>query len=146
MNDAITKLNLKCLLSLFAVIGILNAHQALAQDSSKAPLKAIHAKEQPDPLIALNASFRSAYTDLRSQLLTLHTPVIIQVGDTVILFKKGIRTESMAISPRYTELKAIAHIPLALYVMLINSTDKVIATTQLDKLRDYRTLIEPISA
>ncbi len=52
----------------------------------------------------------------------------------------------MAISPRYTELKAIAHIPLALYVMLINSTDKVIATTQLDKLRDYRTLIEPISA
>ncbi|RIZ68164.1 MAG: hypothetical protein D0530_12785 [Methylococcales bacterium] len=139
------KFNKNCLLSLIVVIGVLNVNQVFALDGYQAPLETIKNIEQPDPLIALNASFRSAYADLRSQLQATQTPVIIQVGDKIILFNKGMRTESMAISPRYTELKTIAHLPLALYVMLSNETNKVMTDVQLDKLRDYRTLIGSVS-
>ena len=145
MKDCMDKFNKNCLLSLIVVIGVLNVNQVFALDGYQAPLETIKNIEQPDPLIALNASFRSAYADLRSQLQATQTPVIIQVGDKIILFNKGMRTESMAISPRYTELKTIAHLPLALYVMLSNETNKVMTDVQLDKLRDYRTLIGSVS-
>ncbi len=145
MKDCMDKFNKNCLLSLIVVIGVLNVNQVFALDGYQAPLETIQNKEQPDPLIALNTSFRSAYADLRSQLQATQTPVIIQVGDKIILFNKGMRTESMAISPRYTELKTIAHLPLALYVMLSNETNKVMTNVQLDKLRDYRILIGSVS-
>ncbi len=145
MKKCIEKSNKKCLLFLIFFIGILNLNQAFALDDYQAPLEAIQNKEQSDSIISLNNYFRSAYADLRSQIQATQTPVIVQVGDKVILFNKGVRNESTAISPRYTELKTIAHVPLALYVMLIGETNKVMTNSQLDKLRDYRTLIGSVS-
>lgn len=65
MKDCMDKFNKNCLLSLIVVIGVLNVNQVFALDGYQAPLETIQNKEEPDPLIALNTSFRSAYADLR---------------------------------------------------------------------------------
>ena len=94
-----------------------------------------------DPLTPLNAAFRTAYADLRNQVLAKSSPVIIQIGDRIVLLKNGVRTEASALSYRYHELKAVAHHPLALYVMLVSGADAKLDDGQLNKLREYRALV-----
>ena len=149
MTHCINKINLnRILLLIFSGIVFLNLGQPYAEESTQPipPLIVLQQNKQPDPLIPLNVSFRKTYSDLRKQILTTNDPIIVQVSDKIVLLKNGTRTESKAFSNRYTELKSLAHIPLAIYVMLVTGTDSVIDKVQLDKLRDYRALIEPVSA
>ena len=94
-----------------------------------------------DPLSKLNAAFRTAYADLRSQIVKQTSPVIIHSGDKMVLIKDGIRVEAPALSPRYHELKSVAHVPLAVYVMLVSGADSKIEDSQLNLLREYRSLV-----
>lgn len=94
-----------------------------------------------DPLTPLNAAFRTAYASLRNQVLAKTSPIIIQSGDRMVLLKDGVRTEAPALSHRYHELKAVVHVPLALYVMLVSGADSKLDEAQLNKLRQYRALV-----
>lgn len=94
-----------------------------------------------DPLTPPNAAFRDAYARLRTEILAKIRPIIIQSGDMLVLLKDGARSEAPAVTQRYHELKAVAHIPLALYVMLAPEADSKLDEAQLKKLREYRALV-----
>ena len=94
-----------------------------------------------DPLTPLNAAFRNAYARLRTEVLAKTSPIIIQSGDRMVLLKDGARTEAPALTHRYHELKTVAHIPLALYVMLAPQANLKLDEAQLNKLREYRALV-----
>ncbi|ATB40639.1 hypothetical protein CYFUS_006090 [Cystobacter fuscus] len=71
-----------------------------------------------DPLATLNAAFREAYAARREAVLGRMGPVIAQIDDLLILRMRGERHEGPARTRRYHEFKSLAHLPLALYVLL----------------------------
>lgn len=71
-----------------------------------------------DPLHELNASFRALYLDARGRTLADVGPLILHKGDIAVLIREGRRVEAPVNVPVYHELKAVAHIPLAIYVGL----------------------------
>jgi hypothetical protein len=111
---------------------------AACQVRGSAPVMARPEAEAPDPLTTMNAAFRTAYADLRSQAIKDAGPVIIQSGESMVLIRNGVRTEAKATTPRYNVLKSVAHMPLALYVMLIHGADSPLDEASLGHLRDYR--------
>lgn len=76
------------------------------------------ALDPADPLGALNEAFREAYAARREAVLAGMGPVIAQIEDRLVLRRGGQRFEGPARTRRYHELKAIAHLPLALHLLL----------------------------
>ena len=142
MNHRSSKPGLNRLLHL-AIVFIVLIHASLLQAQQPPPPAAPNDVQlkPSDPLTPLNAAFRMAYASLRNQVLAQSSPIIIQIGDRMVLLKNGVRTEAPALSYRYHELKGVAHLPLALYVMLINRADSKLDEDQLNKLREYRALV-----
>ncbi|WP_437681424.1 hypothetical protein [Sorangium sp. So ce131] len=71
-----------------------------------------------DPLGILNQAFLDAYAARREAVLASIEPIIAQIDDSLILRRGGQRFEGPARPRRYHELKAIAHVPLALHAIL----------------------------
>lgn len=97
--------------------------------SAAAPPKA-------DPLLDLNRSFRAAYAKAKKSALAAKGPVILVEGDTLVLLHKGMRPEASIIPELYTVLKEVAHVPLAIYLMLPAGGE--ISEDRLGELRDFR--------
>jgi hypothetical protein len=80
--------------------------------------------EQPqDVLFSLNDQFRTAYKAAREALLRNETYALV-LGESVVFYRGAIRREVSYTPVRYHELKAVAHIPLALFAMLDGGTDE----------------------
>lgn len=110
--------------------------------------------EKSDPLAILNEAFRESYKTLRDHIVLPKTgPIIFQIGDNMTLMKgaslvasadgkttvrSDTSTTAPALTSRYHELKAIAHVSLALYTMLIPAADSKLDEAGLAKLREYR--------
>src|SRR6266498_2232075 len=77
----------------------------------------------PDSLTALNDAFRHAYADARRRVLTGDGPVLIVNGDAAALVRGAHRSEASINVPAYHLPKTIAHIPLAIYVILTPGED-----------------------
>lgn len=75
-------------------------------------------------LCALNSSFRDAYKGARAAALSRGGPVIISRFDRVILRRAGQSLTGQTISDRYHRLKAVAHVPLALHMLLYPDADR----------------------
>jgi len=101
----------------------------------------VTAEEAPDPLKALNEAFRTAYGDSRSEIVKKMSPVIIQCGDNLVLIKSGVRTEAPALTKRYHELKSVAHVPLATYLMLAPEAETKLGDPRTKQLEEYRELV-----
>ncbi|WP_438029552.1 hypothetical protein [Sorangium sp. So ce233] len=71
-----------------------------------------------DPLGDLNQAFLDAYAARREAVLATIEPIIAQIDDSLILRRGGQRFEGPARTRRYHELKAIAHVPLAVHALL----------------------------
>ncbi|HEY7610742.1 MAG TPA: hypothetical protein VIF14_16050 [Alphaproteobacteria bacterium] len=71
-----------------------------------------------DQLVALNDTFRAAYRDLRDWRTSTLDPIIIVQFDDLHLVRRGKTRTATFTPPIYHQYKAIAHIPLALYVKL----------------------------
>ena len=72
-----------------------------------------------DPLLdTLNGEFRAQYRQALAATLAQAGPLILEEGDDLILVRHGERTRVLVKPVEYHELKAVAHIPLALFVML----------------------------
>ncbi|MGL4463431.1 MAG: hypothetical protein ACRC1K_14875 [Planctomycetia bacterium] len=71
-----------------------------------------------DPLVAMNLEFRAAYANARSRALAATSPVLLAESDRLLLLRDGKREEASTRSDLYDSLKAIAHIPLAVDVVL----------------------------
>jgi hypothetical protein len=94
-----------------------------------------------DPLGATNAAFRAAYAALRSETLAKTEPILFSAGDDLVLLRAGKRAEAKAVTARYHALKAVAHVPLAVYVMLASGAGAPLPQARLDGLKEYRGLV-----
>ncbi|AUX22253.1 hypothetical protein SOCEGT47_027540 [Sorangium cellulosum] len=72
-----------------------------------------------DPLAALNQVSLDAYAARRDAVLADIEPVIAQIDDRLVLRRGGRRFEGPARTRRYHELKAVAHVPLAVHALLL---------------------------
>jgi hypothetical protein len=112
--------------------------------------KARAAKEEPkpqpaaDPLEDLNQSFRAAYKTLRLETIAKSSPVVVVDGDNLVLYRDRQRQVSGAVPKSYHELKAIAHVPLALFLMT-RSTDRQLDQARLDELDAYLAKLNALS-
>src|SRR4051812_29629515 len=73
---------------------------------------------QPAALTALNDAFRGAYAEAKGRVLAANGPTLVVNGDTLSLLRDGRRVEANTGTPIYDPVKSIAHIPLAIYVIL----------------------------
>jgi hypothetical protein len=67
--------------------------------------------------------------------------MILEEGDDLILVRNGERTRVSVKPVEYHELKAVAHIPLAIFVMLSFAPDSVLSAPHIESLRHYRELM-----
>jgi len=98
--------------------------------------------ETPPALTALNNAFRAAYADARSRVRKSSGPTLIVNGDNIALLREGQRVEANVGTPIYDPVKTIAHIPLAIYVILTPG-DGAIDDDRLRTLAGLRELIPP---
>jgi hypothetical protein len=96
-----------------------------------------------DPLMTLNEAFRAAYRRTKEVNLARTGPVILVEGDNVV-FRRGDRRLEVQYTPAvYHILKAVAHVPLALDIILAPHADEAtLNDAVLAELREYRTLME----
>ena len=80
------------------------------------------AEQTADPLLNLNNASRMFYTLAKQQTLAKSGPVMIVVGDDLVLRKGEKRTQAKVIPEIYHTLKTFDHIPLALDIALTAHT------------------------
>ncbi|MGZ3382688.1 MAG: hypothetical protein ACXVBB_20830, partial [Isosphaeraceae bacterium] len=99
------------------------------------------AEQTADPLLNLNNASRMFYTLAKQQTLAKSGPVMIVVGDDLVLRKGEKRTQAKVIPEIYHTLKTFDHIPLALDVALTaHAGETPLGEDFLNELRDYRGL------
>lgn len=99
-----------------------------------------------DPLVTLNDTFRAAYRDLRGWRTSRLDPVIIVQFDDLHLIRAGKTTTTTFTPPIYHQYKAIAHIPLALYVKLARYPERPFDKEMLAWLTAYMKQVQAAGA
>lgn len=100
---------------------------------------------QPPALTALNDAFRAAYADGKKRVLQSSGPTLIVNGDRFSLLLPARRLEGNAGTPIYDPVKTIAHLPLAIYVILTPG-DGAVDDARLKSLANLRALAPPAEA
>lgn len=99
-----------------------------------------------DALVTLNESFRSAYRETRAWRISRVDPYIVVQFDDLHLVRGGqTRTETFT-PPIYHEYKAIAHIPLVLYLTLAPGVGRPFDKAMLEWLTMYLKQIQAAAA
>ncbi|MFZ0916902.1 MAG: hypothetical protein WAN04_08425 [Candidatus Udaeobacter sp.] len=96
---------------------------------------------ETDPLVTLNNAFRAEYSRAKTEALSKIGPLIIVEGSNVVLVRNGKRTEAQIQPPIYQSLKAVAHIPFAVFLMFDQSDFGRLTEARVAELHDYRKLI-----
>lgn len=94
----------------------------------------------------MNDAFRAAYRQFRVDALQASGPVILVEGDDLVLSHRGRREQVAAVPRRYHELKAVGHVPLALYLLLKPFTTGGATTQHHAALQQYQARLEPVVA
>ncbi|MBV9124801.1 MAG: hypothetical protein JO112_15705 [Planctomycetes bacterium] len=113
---------------------------SLAEPTTAPVQTAAPAQSEPppaDPLVDLNQTFRDAYAQARQETLAREGPVVLVEDDNLVLLHHGPRREVKVTPDAFQVLKAVAHIPLALYVMLAPYGPGDIPASRLAELRKY---------
>ncbi len=98
-------------------------------------------KPAEDPFERVDLEFRSMYGGGRAATLARLGPVIVVELDSLVLIRDGQRSEVKVVPPVYHRLKAVSHVPLALYVALAPYGEAPIDGPRLDRLRSFRAAI-----
>src|SRR5215471_10639338 len=98
--------------------------------------------KQPAALTALNDGFRAAYAEAKARVLAANGPTLVVNGDTFSLLREGRRVEANTGTPIYDPVKSIAHLPLAIYVILTPG-EGALDDARLKTLAGLRALIPP---
>lgn len=109
-----------------------------------ASARAQYAETTDDPFVNLNSAFRAAYADARSELLKTIGPVVVSKGDHLVLFYGGQRMEGKKIGQAYHQLKTVAHVPLAIFVMLDGHDNSPLGAEKRKQLGSYQDLIKKV--
>lgn len=89
-------------------------------------------------LADMDSFFRTEYADARSALLAATDPIVICAFDDLVLFHNGTETRATFTPPVYHEVKAVSHLPLALYVMLARYADRPVDAAMIEQLATLR--------
>ncbi len=130
---------MKCWPLLIALAACRPAGPALAASRPACPLP------EGDPLCPLNDAFRDAYVARRTAALAASGPVLLQMGDRLLLLRGAERLEAPATSAHYHALKSVAHVPFALYLRLAD-VDGPLDPERARQLTAYRVLVERAAA
>ncbi len=114
-----------------------------AATACRAADSAVVGQEPADPLEILNNSSRMLYAQAKATAMARKDPVLIVVGDDLVLRKGEKRTSARVIPQIYHTLKSFAHIPMALDVALASHGESPLNEETLRELRDYRGLFAP---
>lgn len=121
-------------------LGTVGPNVAVSQVA--APAVSAKSEAAGDPLFALNEASRAAYRRAKESALAKAGPVLLVEGDNLVLKRRGERIEVRFTPDLYHTLKTVAHIPLALDVMVTSAGDDgQLDASGLDELRRYRDLI-----
>ncbi len=120
---------------LMSLTGLITAKQVAAEINALVP------RNETDPLVTLNNAFRAEYSRAKTEALSKIGPLIIVEGSNVVLVRNGKRTEAQISPPIYHSLKAVAHIPFAVFLMFDQSYFGQLTEVRVAELRDYRKLI-----
>lgn len=116
---------------------LLCASPVTAKEAEKVP-------EQADNMAALtklNDKFRGLYLEAKTSVLnTKATPVIICYGDHMQLIFGEKREQFSFIQSTYTSLKIIDHIPLSIFCLLQDNTDKPLSEKAKADLKEIQEL------
>lgn len=95
-----------------------------------------------DPLLTLNKEFRKTYARSRAAILARSGPVLVVDGEKLVLLRGKERQQTEIDLTKYHQLKAVAHVPLTVY-LLLGDADKegALAAESLAELRVVRELI-----
>jgi hypothetical protein len=99
-----------------------------------------------DPLVELNKTFRAAYARHRQAALQSTRPILLVDNDRLTLLTTGRRLEAAVPTPRYDEIKAVSHVPLAIYVLLVDQPEGPLPEALQADLRQLRRQIPPARA
>ena len=96
---------------------------------------------EADPLVTLNNAFRGEYSRAKTEAVSKVGPLIIVEGSHMVLVRNAKRTEAQIQPPNYQSLKAVAHIPFAVFLMFDQSDFGELTEERVAELRNYRKLI-----
>ena len=120
---------------LVSLTGLITAKQVIAEINAPVP------GNETDPLVTLNNAFRAEYSRAKTEALSKVGPLIIVEGSNLFLVRNGKRTEAQIQPPMYQSLKAVAHIPFAVFLMFNQSDFGQLTEARIAELHDYRKLI-----
>jgi hypothetical protein len=115
---------------LMSLTGLITAKQVAAEINPLVP------GSEPDPLVTLNNTFRGEYSRAKTAALRKIGSLIIVEGTNVILVRNGKRTEAQIQPATYQSLKAVAHIPFAVFLMFDQSDFGQLTDARVAELRD----------
>jgi hypothetical protein len=98
-----------------------------------------------DAFASVDQSFRGFYARARARTLSELSPLIVVELDGLTLIRDGKRTRVETIPPIYHRLKALSHIPLAIYVALGPYGPGPIDDRRLADLAAFRTQVNAAS-
>jgi hypothetical protein len=120
---------------LMSLTVLITARQVAAEINAPTP------QNGTDPLVTFNNAFRGEYTRAKTEALSKAGPVMIVEGTNLVLVRNGKRTEAQIQPQIYQALKAVAHIPFAVFLMFDQSDFGQLTDERVAELRDYRKLI-----
>lgn len=110
-----------------------------------AGIAAAQYSEQSPALTELNQAFRKAYAGAKQRMIEGADPLLIVNGDAAVLVRGRRRYEAGVNAPSYHTVKALAHIPLAIFVALTPGEGALDADRR-QTLAGLRALIPPARA
>ena len=95
-----------------------------------------------DPLQALNDAFRAEYKATRHDIIDRTKPVIVVKSGELIFYRRNEPPLTESFTPKlYHDLKTIAHVPLAIYTILVSGDEGEIGAERRHRLEDFRALL-----
>jgi hypothetical protein len=124
-----------------ALIALILINLAIVATAQSEVLSGDPQPKEIDSLVILNNAMRAEYSRAKAQALSKIGPLIMIEGANAVLVQNGTRTEAEILPPIYQALKAVAHIPFAVFLMFGQSDFQPLSDAKISELRDYRKLI-----
>ena len=119
--------------------GLAQMGPSSSSSSSSSSEKSLQS-ELNNPLLELNQEFRQVYSAAKERAIRDTQPLILCYSDKMILVDGDKRDEFSFLPARYSQLKVVDHVPLALFVLLQPACDKMLAPDVLAQLKKIRVL------
>jgi hypothetical protein len=91
-----------------------------------------------DPIRELNSTFRKVYVEARQNALDHSGPIVLVRGDRLFLLHNDQKLQGTMVHRAYHDYKTLAHVPLAIHVILTQAKTADISPGQSSQLEELR--------